>query len=223
MHISSGTISPARLRDQEVGRRAFILANGPSVGAEDLSFLKGELVIGMNASTMLEAKHGFETSYYVVSDRRFLAAEEKRAWALEKLSSNTKRILRSDIRDLDENAYADRTTYVAPLSRDGFSTNLSHGYYYGCTTTLLALQLGWHLGIREVYLLGCDLRYAKDNPRFYREDSPQLEDAFTSVQLYNIVESAKLFEAAGGKLVNCSARSFLRPYLPFQSFDALFR
>lgn len=216
--INSFNNRPATLRNRENGRRIFILANGPSVLNENLALLKGEVVIGMNASTMLEERFDFTSAYYVFSDQRFINAPEKRLWATEKLSPSTHRVVRADLRRFDDRAFEDRTTYVTPLSCNGFSHDLALGYYFGCTTTMLALQLAWHLGSREVYLLGCDLRYPKESPRFYAELKPQLEDAYTSVQLLNIVNAAKVFEKNGGNLVNCSASSFLKPYLAFQEF-----
>jgi hypothetical protein len=210
---------PGALRNREAGRRLFVLANGPSVLQHDLSLLKGELVVGMNASTMLEEKYGFESKYYVLSDARFISSPEKRCWATEKLAHVTHRVVRSDLRSLDDPSLENRTTYVRPLSRDGFSRDLATGFHYGCTTTMLAVQLGWHLGAREVYLLGCDLRYPEEYPRFYKESVPQLEDAFTSVQISNIVNAAAVFEEAGGRIVNCGRRSFLRPYLHFDEFE----
>lgn len=213
---------PSSLRNLEYRKRIFILANGPSVNEENLSLLRDEVVIGMNASTILEDKFGFVSKYYVLSDARFISAQEKRVWATEKLSLATHRVLRADLRGLDDPELEGRTTYVPPLSRDGFSRNLAVGFYYGCTTTMLALQLAWHLGASEVYLLGCDLRYPEEKPRFYAELNPQLEDAFTSVQLSNILNAAKVFEADGRVLVNCSSRSFLRPYLDFSKFENVF-
>jgi hypothetical protein len=214
---------PNALRGREKGRRVFVLANGPSANDENLSLLKNEVVIGMNASTMLEGRFGFTSRYYVVSDARFMTSPEKRGWATDKLSEITHRVMRADLRIHDDPALEGRTTYVPALTRDGFSYSLSTGYYYGCTTTMLALQLAWHLGSREVYMLGCDLRYPEERPRFYEEAEPQLEDAFTSVQLENIVRAATVFEKAGGKLVNCSTRSFLRPYLEFGKFSEIFK
>jgi len=209
-------------RNKEAGRRIFILANGPSIIEEDLSLLKNEVAIGMNASTMLENRFDFHSKYYVVSDLRFINHLEKRCWATDRLASSTNRIIRADLRPFDDPELESRTCYVRSIARDGFSENLSVGFYYGCTTTMLALQLAWHLGAREVYLLGCDLRYPEESPRFYTESSAQLEDAFTSIQLHNIIVAAQAFEKAGGSLINCSARSFLRPYMPYQNFSEIF-
>jgi hypothetical protein len=210
------------LRGKAIGRRAFVLANGPSVAKEDLSKLKGELVVGMNASTLLEKSHGFETQYYVLSDVRFITHEAKRPWGTSDLDEKTVRILRSELRDVDDQSLIARTAYVDAIGRDGFSANLSNGFYYGCTTTMLAIQAAFYLGCTEINLLGVDLRYAADAPRFYDEVTPQVEDAYTSVQISNILAAKEFCAKRGVELNNCSERSFLRPYLGYRSFDSFF-
>jgi hypothetical protein len=209
------------LKGRESGRRAFILANGPSLLSHDLSRLKGELVIGMNASTHVEQRFGFNSDYYVVSDMRFLENEEKFECATTMLSSETIRIFRAELKAIDSQGYIDRTFYVPALERDGFSENLAVGFNYGCTTTMLALQLAYYLGVKEVYILGCDLKYPDENPRFYEEKMPQIEDSFTSVQLKNIYESSLVFKNLGGAVYNCSPVSFLRGYLPYREFGTI--
>ncbi|KPU61432.1 hypothetical protein AN403_5472 [Pseudomonas fluorescens] len=206
------------LKNKEIGRRAFILANGPSIAKEDLSVLKGELIIGMNASTLLEATYNFHADYYVVSDTRFITHPEKKHLATTALHPDTVRILRSELKDLDHKELANLSYYVPALQRDGFSKNLHAGYFFGCTTTMLAIQLAYYLGASEIYLLGCDLRYSVESPRFYRETNPQLEDSFTSVQIWNIVNASNQLESEGRRLINCSEVSFLRPYIEFEPF-----
>jgi len=210
------------LKNKEHGRRAFILANGPSIKKEDLSLLKGELVIGMNASTLLEDKYDFSTDYYVVSDTRFITHPDKKKLATDLLAPNTVRVLREELKEFDEPSLQNRTHYLKALQRDGFSENLAAGFFFGCTTTMLAIQLAYHLGVAEVYLLGCDLRYTAESPRFYKENSPQLEDSFTSVQIWNISNASELFHSKGKKLFNCSERSFLRPHVEYKPFRELF-
>ncbi len=210
------------IRNGEKGRRAFILANGPSVLEEDLTNLAGEIVIGMNASTILDKKFGFKSKYYVLSDSRFINNNEKRKWGTSELDSDTIRIVRSDLRQYDDPDLEKNTYYVRALSRDGFSSNLDYGFYYGCTTTMLSLQLSYYLGFKDIYLLGCDLRYSEESPRFYKEEKPQLEDSFTSVQIDNIVKSSIFMGNNGVSLYSCSANSFLRPYLSYKNFSDIF-
>lgn len=216
------TIKTRSLRNRERGRRCFIVANGPSVLKEDLTLLRGELVIGMNASTLLEKEHGFNTAYYTLSDTRFLTHEVKRPWATSDLAPHTIRVLREELQPCDDPTLAERTAFVHAMGRDGFSPNLSSGFYFGCTTTMLSIQLAYFLGCSEIYLLGVDMRYPSDSPRFYKESAPQVEDAFTSVQLSNIIFAHAFCKTRQVAIHNCSERSFLRPYIGFQNFNELF-
>jgi len=210
------------LKNKEAGRRVFILANGPSVNALDLSLLKDEVVIGMNASTLLEEQHGFQSDYYVVSDLRFITHPEKRAFCTSRLKSSTVRVLRQELEAVDDKELPNKSFYVNALHRDGFSKNLAAGYFFGCTTTMLAVQLAYYLGAAEIYLLGCDLRYSPETPRFYSEPNPQLEDSFTSVQIWNILNAAQIMETEGRALYHCSESSFLSPYIEYRGFEMLF-
>lgn len=210
------------IKNNELGKRVFILANGPSINNHDLSFLKDEVVIGMNASTLLESTYDFTSKYYVISDTRFLQHPEKKPFGTNLLSSSTLRILRKELQEFDDLSIPNKTYYVKALKRDGFSENLSAGYFFGCTTTMLAIQLAYYLGAAQIYLLGCDLRYSHESPRFYKESQPQLEDSFTSVQIWNIVNAATILEKEGRRLINCSPRSFLRPHIDYVEFSSIF-
>lgn len=214
--------SISSLKNREKGKRAFILANGPSILKEDLSLLKDELTIGMNASTILESQYGFHSKYYVLSDTRFITHPEKTKLATTDLNSKTVRILREELREVDNLSLPNKTYYVPALQRDGFSRNLQSGYFFGCTTTMLAIQLAYYLGAIEIYLLGCDLKYPAESPRFYQESNPQLEDSFTSIQIWNISNANIEINKEGKRIVNCSENSFLRPYLDFAPFKNLF-
>lgn len=211
------------LKNKEKGKRAFILCNGPSINRLDLSFLKEEVVIGMNASTLLEKEYNFISDYYVVSDVRFLQHEDKAKFATTDLNEKTIRVFREELKEIDVSYAPNKTYYVKALKRDGFSPNLAAGYFFGCTTTMLALQLAYYLGITEVYILGCDLRYSEKEPRFYKEKKPQLEDAFTSIQLKNISDAALYFEKEERKVYHCYKDSLLNPYVNFKEFSSIFK
>lgn len=205
------------LRNREQGRSAFILGNGPSILSEDLSLLSGQVTIGMNASTLLEKKYGFIQSYYCLSDARFIGHEEKRKYATTELSSQTVRVVRKDLISHDNPELVNKTYYIPHIARDGFSCDLGLGFYYGCTTTMLAVQLAFYLGCVDIYLLGVDLRYPVESPRFYKETNPQLEDSFTSVQIWNLANASRVMSRLNRRLVNCSENSLLRPYLEYKA------
>ncbi len=210
-----------QLAGRNKGETAFILGNGPSITECDLQSLQGRLTIGMNASTDLEHRYGFVQTYYTLSDRRFLEHSEKGHWATNSLNPSTIRVLRADLRHSDDSSLGENTVYTPHLKRDGFSRDLSIGYYYGCTTTMLALQLAAYLGCEKICLLGVDLRYRPDSARFYTEAQPQVEDSFTSVQIWNLANGARTLKERGVEVINCSPNSLLRPHLPFESFDSL--
>lgn len=207
------------LRNRELGRSAFILGNGPSILGHDLSCLRHQLVIGMNASSTLERRFGFTSQYYCLSDLRFLNHPDKRPFATTVLRPATVRVVRADLRPHDDPALGPQTCYVRALGRDGFSSSLARGYYYGCTTTMLAIQLAAYLGCRAIHLLGVDLIYRTGQPRFYDEAAPQPEDNFLSVQVWNIANARLALQRRGTELDLCSPRSLLRPYLPFVAFE----
>ena len=58
-------------------------------------------------------------------------------------------------------------------SRVGFSRNMEKGVFCGRTISFRALQIAYYLGFRKLYVLGMDLNYKGDNPRFY-ETSEQM-------------------------------------------------
>ncbi|WOG29987.1 hypothetical protein [Endozoicomonas sp. 8E] len=180
--------------------------------------LNQELVIGMNATTLLEANYNFLQSYYVVSDGRFISNPSKNSSCFDLLNPSTKRILRSDLSIHDDKFYQDKTFYVRPLERDGFSFDLAIGFYYGCTTTLLAIQTAVYLGCKDIYLLGLDLNYGLGGERFYKEESPQLEDSRVSVQIKNIFDAFVLLKDRGVNLWHCNKKSFISPYVPYINF-----
>jgi hypothetical protein len=210
------------LRGSERGRRAFVVGNSPSVRNEPLELLKGELSISMNAGVLLAEEFGFTSKYYALSDRRFLLNSFKRPMATSRLPSGTIRFLRSDVSDVDEQDERHITHYVRPLARDGFSTDLRQGFFHGSTTALLAMQIAVFLGVSEIVMLGVDLHYPEDQPRFYREKEREEEDIMLSVQIKNIADAARTCESLGITVLCCSEKSLLRPYLDYLRFiDAI--
>ena len=206
-----------KLKNKELGKDIYILANAPSIKELDLSLLKDKVTIGMNANPLLEKEFGFVSPYYVVSDQRFLNHPQKREMATSMLNSKTIRVLRAELKENDENVVND-TYYVKAIGKTGFSFNLQKGYYFGVTTTMLAIQLAAYLGAKNIYILGMDLKYNGENPRFYKEDKVQEFDSFTSIQIFNVRNAYLELEQVGIQLYNCSESSLLFPYLPFKNY-----
>lgn len=210
------------LKGREEGKDIYILANAPSIKKEKLFLLKDKVTIGMNANPLLEQEFGFISQYYVVSDKRFLNHSEKRKMCTEMLDKSTIRVLRAELEEDDDKSIKNQTYYIRILGKNGFSMNLHKGYYFGATTTMLAIQLAVYLGAKNIYILGMDLKYDGSNPRFYKEDDVQEFDSFTSVQVMNVRNAYIELRKFNVNLYNCSQNSLLYPYLPFKSFESTF-
>jgi hypothetical protein len=209
-----------QLRDRLAGATSFVLGNGPSVKEHDLSRLRGLPVIGMNASPILDREYGFTSSYYVVSDTRFLTHPDKRAYASSAhLAPETIRVFREEMRSVDIKELIPTTYYVKVLGKNGFSDDLAQGFYFGSTTSMLAIQLAAYLGCRRIVLLGNDFRYSSAQPRFYQEKVVQEHDQFLSAQIWNIRNAYRALRARGVELCICTRNTNLVPYIPHRPFD----
>jgi hypothetical protein len=177
----------------------------------------------MNASPLLDREFGFQSEYYVVSDARFLNHPEKRAYATSMLPHDVTRVLREELRALDAGDWLDATYYVNVLGKNGFSSDLRRGFYFGCTTAMLAIQLAAHAEASRIVLLGCDFRYPKDQPRFYKEDNPQDQDPFLSIQIWNIRNAFTELRRRGCEMVICTKSTNLTPYVPYAPLEEIAR
>lgn len=142
------------LRDRHAGQRCVLVANGPSLNRMDLAPLRDEIVIGMNKIHLGLPAFGFYPRYYVAVNRKVIAqsAAEIRAMRCVKLLGSHARAC--GLAD-------DALTYVVnseqPPAR--FSQDLALGLHEGWTVTYAALQVAWHLGFRQVVIVGLDHRY----------------------------------------------------------------
>lgn len=210
-----------RLARIHQGADIFVLGNGPSVTSHDLNRLSGRLVIGMNGSTLLESQCNFHSQYYVLSDARFLNNPEKRSLATSQLHPSTVRVLRAELAKDDEAGLPHETHLVKALGKNGFSHDLARGYFFGCTTTMLAIHLAAFLGARRIILLGVDFRYGKEQRRFYSESAPDPVDPFLSIQLWNIHNAVRELSEVGVDVVMCTRHSNLAPYVPWVEFESI--
>ena len=203
------------LKSAESGKNVVILGNGPSINEMNFSDVKNSVFIGLNGSAIVSRRKGIVEKYYVLSDKRFVQDEAKLGIIKDNVSSKTNIIIRRELFQYLPELNGKRSILVRSLGRDGFSFDLNRGFYFGCTTTMLALQLAAFLGAKNIYLCGVDLKYNMSQPRFYREKKVAEIDNFSCVQIHNIREAYKSLKNTGVNLYNCSPNSLLEPYLPY--------
>lgn len=151
------------LKDKYIGKRAFILGNGPSLRNIDFHLLKDEVTIASNGIFFLFEEMGFLPTFYTVEDT--LVAED-RADIINKIRGTTKIFpfdLRFFLRGQDPLRQDEDTLYINFLRRypffPQFSTDFTNHVFWGGTVTYLNIQLAHFLGIKEVYLVGIDHNY----------------------------------------------------------------
>ena len=232
----------AGLKGAHRGERCFILGNGPSLNACDLTRLKNETTFGVNSIFLNRDPMGFDPTYYVVED--VLVAED-RAEAIDAyrgprckfFGHYLRRFLAGDDATCWLNVLVDYADY------DGFprfSPDASRRLWVGGTVSYLCLQLAYHMGFAEVYLVGFDHAYtipetverdgrrltstASDPNHFhgdyfgkgYRWHDPQVERMEVA---YRRAKAA--FEADGRKVFNATAGGKLEVF-DRVAYDALF-
>ena len=147
-------------RDAHLGERCFIIGNGPSLRQTDLTCLQDEFTFGMNRIYLLFPELGFTTSYYISVNN--LVIEQ---CAQDILSLPVPRFLSWRSREFIKGALSKgndlpndpplsflHTTYTGPK----FAHDATHRLWEGATVTYVAMQLAFHMGFKQVILIGVD-------------------------------------------------------------------
>ncbi|MCH6255238.1 DUF115 domain-containing protein [Puniceicoccaceae bacterium K14] len=148
------------------GKRCFILCNGPSLKAQDLSPLKGEITIGSNGIYKGFQDFGFHTNFLFFEDIEQL---ELRRNDFPKIKGPKK--LAALYNAYAVKADSDTLFFNAPRMRKNlyywnelypqFSKDFAAIVHLGSTITYVMLQWAYYLGCEKVYLLGLDHNYGK--------------------------------------------------------------
>lgn len=148
-------------RNRCKGERAFIIGNGPSLNLVDLTKLKNETTFGVNAIYLNREKMGFLPTHHIVED---VFVAEDRADEINALRGPHKwygHYLRYCLKPTPEvcwlNVACDYRNYPG---FPHFSTNAARIVWVGGTVSYIALQLAYHMGFDEVYLVGFDHSYS---------------------------------------------------------------
>jgi hypothetical protein len=223
----------ASYRDRHLGERCFILGNGPSLRHTDLSLLRHEITFGMNRIYLLFPAMEFPTTYYAAVNTLVLeqCAEEIGALAIPKFVTwRARRWLAGD----SGTVFLD-TDYTGV---ETFSGDVSGRVFEGSTVTYVALQLAFHMGFRQVVLIGVDHSFRTQGqpnaPVVSTGDDPdhfssayfgegfrwQLPDLVASERAYRMAKQA--FEAAGRQIVDATIGGKLTVF-PRVEYGSLFR
>ena len=219
-----------KMRNSYHRRRCFIIGNGPSLQRMDLSPLRSEITFGLNRAYLMFERLGFDTTFLVSVNRLVIeqsgdeilgapVGEVFMAWSARDVISSARPIL------------------VRSLARPGFSTDASRGVWEGATVTYVAMQLAYHMGFRDIILIGVDHTFASvgrphqivtssgpdlnhfDRNYFGAGYRWQLPDLETSEIAYRM--AGRAFEAVGGTIRDATVDGRLTVF-PKVDFGSLF-
>lgn len=225
----------AALKDIHKGKRAFVIANGPSLKYTDMSRLRNEFTFGMNRIYLMFPGLGFSTTYLTVVNDLVIeqTAGELAALSLPKFLAWRSR------RHFPDNLSISRlptflyTSYTGPR----FSTDVRGRVWEGATVTNVTLQLAFHMGFQQVILIGVDHNYkttGKPNATVISQgDDPnhfspsyfgkgfrwQLPDLDTSEVGYGMARAA--YRKAGREILDATIGGKLTIF-PKVDYDSLF-
>lgn len=150
------------LKDKHTNKRAFIVCNGPSLKAADLSLLhqRGEITFACNKIDKIFPQTVWRPTYYAVLDETYQhsllttmnAVPAKVKFFRERSYITTRKVN-------GEKVFIKTIGGRELLQNGKFSENALDGIYTIATTTYSLIQLAVHMGIREIFIIGCDNSY----------------------------------------------------------------
>ena len=220
------------LRNTHAGERCFIIGNGPSLKQTDLTKLRSEFTIGMNRFYLMFEELGFTTSVLLTVNDLVI---EQCAEAIRSLPIPTFVSWRGRkwIQPSPNLSYL-YTSYDLPR----FSGNASGRLWEGATVTFVAMQLAYHMGFKEVVLIGVDHSFStqgKPNTTIVSEgDDPnhfnpayfgkgfrwQLPDLQTSEIAYAMAREA--YKKDGRRIIDATVGGKLTVF-PKVDYETLFK
>ena len=149
-----------RFKDIHTGERCFIIGNGPSLKQTNLSYLRDEYTFGMNRIYLIFSKLGFPTTYYLSINSLVIeqCAKDILALQIPRFLSWRSREFIEEALDNDRTLPSDpplsflHTTYTGPK----FAKDAGGRLWEGATVTYVAMQLAFHMGFKQVILIGVD-------------------------------------------------------------------
>jgi hypothetical protein len=229
----------AAYKNLHQGKRCFIIGNGPSLKQTDLSRLRGEYTFGLNRIYLMFPELGFNTTYYLCVNDLVIEQTLQDILALSIpifLCWRSRRFFNPKIFETLSNSNLPiflHTTYSGPK----FAQDVRSRLWEGATVTYVALQMAFHMGFTQVFLIGVDHNYQTkgkpnttivshgDDPNHFNSNyfgkgfRWQLPDLDTNERAYHLARLT--FEQAGRQIVDATIDGKLTVF-PKVAYDSLF-
>jgi hypothetical protein len=232
------------LKDKYKGKRAFIVATGPSLRIKDLDFLENEITLSCNKVFLAFNETKWRPTIYSIIDR--LVAEElankvNDIEAIKIFSGVCKSYISGD----DISWLKDLPSPIVNNKRKSiFSEDINIGTYGGYSVVYTLMQIAYHLGITDLYLIGLDFSFKKSKEtgniteanekilsqndevnhfhKDYRPNGSTWTEPRLDIQYDAFLCAKEAFEKDGRKIYNASRKTALDIF-PLVDFKNLFK
>ena len=200
-------------RNRNLGQKAVILCNGPSLNSVDFSALTGIFTIGLNKINLLFSRSAFRPNAIVSVNP--LVLQQNASFFSE---TEIELFLDSYARPLV--GMRENVIYLHNTPEPRLAKDCSVSIHQGFTVTNVAFQIAFHLGFTDVAIVGCDHNFADsgrsnevvvggatdqnhfDKGYFAQGQQWQLPDLIGSEYFYKLAR--EVYEGSNRRIVNCT-------------------
>lgn len=145
-------------KNKHTGKKCFVIGNGPSLKAEDLTRLYelGIPTFACNRINLIFSQTPWRPTYYFISDAKIVAQYSGEVDGVPETSC----FFPSTFREQIEKGVFYNTIYFDYEHEGRFSTNAARGIYPAASVTTEMIQFAYYMGFSEIYLIGVDFSYA---------------------------------------------------------------
>jgi hypothetical protein len=161
--LSRDAIALRALKGRHAGQRCFIIGNGPSLRADDLERLRGEVTFAFNRIYLMFEHTAWRPTYYICEDRKVIAqiATELPQVGLPRVFLSLWEKWDRTVPDIPKVTFFDLAFLPSYPDPPAFSADVARRAVCGGTVAYTAMQFAAYMGFAEIYLLGVDHSFAR--------------------------------------------------------------
>jgi len=145
-----------------LNKRAFIIANGPSLSINDINKLNNEITFAANKIWLFFNETNWRPTYYTVTDRFVMKQNIK---SITDLKCKEKFFPDFLIPEIDNRI--PNSIYFNTKNKPDIKFDLNEGIYTGPTVVYAMISYAIFMGIKELYIIGLDHSY--EIPKKYQD------------------------------------------------------
>lgn len=231
------------MHNQYLGKRCFIIGNGPSLTSEDLDKLKGEITFASNRIYDMFPYTNWRPYIYMCVDTNIIKEMQISRLKLEELSGSivlcrNKRFVRSFKNEINIHEIMMDGKYVVERNKlvlESVSEDVSDYFSLTQSVACSMFELAIYMGIKEIYLLGIDHSFGievdmkgkkvinKDVVPHFKEQKDQTVYPSNKEALTKSYEIIKKYTDNHGIIVKNATRGGKLEVFERVDFDSLFK